>query len=101
VRDVPSGTSPLDKMKFFYLYVLKSKNRDFIYVGQTTDLKRRFGEHNNREELSTKHYAPFNLIFYEAYRNRKDCLRREEYLKTTKGKTTLRTMLREDLKDKN
>jgi len=88
-------------MKFFYLYVLKSKNRDFIYVGQTTDLKRRFGEHNNREELSTKHYAPFNLIFYEAYRNRKDCLRREEYLKTTKGKTTLRTMLREDLKDKN
>jgi len=88
-------------MKFFYLYVLKSKNRDFIYVGQTTDLKRRFREHNNREELSTKHYAPFDLIFYEAYRNRKDCLRREEYLKTTKGKTTLRTMLREDLKDKN
>lgn len=85
-------------MKFFYVYVLKSLHKDFIYVGQTLDLKRRFKEHNNKEELSTKHYAPFELIFYEAYRDRKDCLRREEYLKTTKGKTTLKSMLREYLK---
>lgn len=84
-------------MKFYYVYVLKSLNKDFMYVGQTTDLKRRFKEHNNREELSTKSYAPFDLIFYEAYRDRKDCLRREEYLKTTKGKTTLRSMLKEFL----
>lgn len=81
-------------MKFHYLYILKSLNKDFIYVGQTTDLKRRFDEHNSKEELSTKHYAPFDLIFYEAYRDKKDCLRREEYLKTTKGKTTLRSMLK-------
>ena len=89
---------PRKTMKFYYLYVIKSKIKDFIYIGQTTDLKRRFKEHNNKEELSTKHYAPFELIFYEAYRSRKDCLRREEYLKTTKGKTTLRSMLREYLK---
>jgi putative endonuclease len=85
-------------MKFYYTYVLKSKIKDFIYVGQTTDLRRRFREHNNKEELSTKHYAPFGLIFYEAYRDRRDCLRREEYLKTTKGKTTLKSMLKEYLK---
>lgn len=81
-------------MKFYYVYVLKSLKKDFIYVGQTTDLKRRFKEHNNKEELSTKHYAPFELIFYEAYLDRKDCLRREEYLKTSKGKTTLKSMLK-------
>ena len=86
-------------MKFYYVYILKSLRKDFIYVGQTTDLKRRFKEHNNKEELSTKHYAPFELIFYEAYRNRKDSLRREEYLKTTKGKTTPRSMLKEYLKN--
>jgi predicted GIY-YIG superfamily endonuclease len=44
-------------MKFYYLYVLKSITKDFIYVGQTIDLKRRFKEHNNKEELSTKHYV--------------------------------------------
>lgn len=85
-------------MKFYYVYVLHSLNYDFTYVGFTSNLKRRFKEHNNREELSTKHYAPFKLIHYEAYRNIKDARRREEYLKTTKGKTTLRMMLKEYLK---
>ena len=82
-------------MKFFYVYILKSLNHDFIYVGFTTNLRKRFSEHNNKEELSTKHYAPFDLIHYEAYRNINDAKRREEYFKTTKGKTTLKTMLKE------
>ncbi len=92
VRDVPTGTS---HVKFYYVYVLRSLVKDFIYVGFTTDLKRRFSQHNNREELSTKHYAPLELIYYEAYRNEKDAKRRERYLKTTKGKTTLKIMLKE------
>lgn len=85
-------------MKFFYVYVLQSIKKDFLYVGFTSDLKKRFNEHNNKEELSTKHYAPFNLIHYEAYKNEKDAKRREEYFKTTKGKTTLKTMLKEYFK---
>ena len=84
-------------MKFYYIYILKSKSKDFIYVGFTQDLRRRLKEHNNKEELSTKHYAPFELIFYEAYISKRDAMRREEYLKTTKGKITLKTMLRETL----
>lgn len=82
-------------MRFYYVYILKSINFNFIYVGFTLDLKRRFLEHNNKQELSTKHYAPFELIHYEAYKNIKDAKRREEYLKTTKGKTTLKVMLQE------
>jgi len=64
-------------MQFYYVYVLKSLHKDFLYVGFTTDLQKRFREHNNGEELSTKHYAPFDLIHYEAYRNKKDAKRRE------------------------
>ena len=87
-------------MKFFYVYILRSlSKKDYIYVGFTTDLKRRFSEHNSGSEFSTKPYIPYELIFYEAYRNEKDAKRREEYFKTTKGKTTLRTMLKEFLKD--
>jgi len=86
-------------MKFYYVYILKSLKKDFLYVGKTEDLKRRLREHNNKEELSTKYYAPFELIHYEAYRNPRDAKRREEYLKTTKGKTTLRSMLREYLNE--
>jgi len=85
-------------MKFYYVYFLKSLTKDFTYVGFTQDLKRRLKEHNNKEELSTKYYAPFDLIHFEAYKNIKDAKRREEYFKTTKGKVTLKQMLREYFK---
>ena len=89
-----SGTSPANYMKFFYVYVLKSIHKDFLYVGFTNDLKHRFLEHNNKEELSTKAYAPFDLIHYEAYRSEKDAKRRENYFKTTKGRAVLKNMLK-------
>ena len=81
-------------MQFFYVYVLQSiTTPSFVYVGFTKNLRKRFKEHNSKEEISTKHYAPYKLIHYEAYREEKDAKRREGYFKTTKGKTTLRTML--------
>ncbi len=87
-------------MKFYYVYVLRSLSKaGYIYVGYSTDLKRRLVEHNSGSEFSTKPYIPYELIHYEAYRNMTDAKRREGYFKTTKGKTTLRTMLNEYLKD--
>lgn len=84
-------------MQFYYVYVLKSVNYDFIYIGYSENLKRRVKEHNSFLSISTKHYVPLELIHYEAYRSKKDAKRRELYLKTNKGKTTLKTMLKEFL----
>ncbi|MDO8497842.1 MAG: GIY-YIG nuclease family protein [bacterium] len=82
-------------MKFYYVYVLKSLSSEFIYIGFTENLKQRFNEHNSGKSKSTKPYVPYDLIHYEAYRNIKDAKRREEYLKSNRGKTTLITMLKE------
>lgn len=79
----------------FYIYLLQSNTR--IYVGITTDLKRRMSEHNSGKNVSTKGYMPWTLIFYEAYTNRKDAYRREGYLKTTQGRQAIRRMLKEHL----
>ena len=85
-------------MKFYYIYVLKSINTtNWIYVGFTKNPIKRVKEHNTGKSPSTAKYKPFKLIFYEAYRNQKDAKRREKYLKTTKGKTTLKSMLKVDL----
>ena len=84
-------------MKFYYVYILKSLHRDFIYIGFTENLKQRFKEHNSGKSKSTKPYFPFELIHYEAYKNIKDAKRREQYLKTSRGKITLKTMLKEYL----
>lgn len=79
-----------------YTYVLKMINNKF-YIGYTNDLKRRLQEHNGGHVNTTKKYLPIQLIFYEAFLNKKDAVRREEYFKTNKGKITLRLMLREFL----
>ena len=88
-------------MKFHYVYVLRSYSYNFIYIGFTHNLKTRFIEHNNKLVLSTKYYAPLDLIHYEAYRNQKDAKRREEYLKTNRGRTTLKTKLKEYFDQRN
>jgi putative endonuclease len=82
-------------MKFFYVYILFNQSKNFIYIGYSENLKQRFKEHNLGKVKSTKHYKPLDLIFYEAYKNMKDAKRREKYLKTNKGKTSLATMLKD------
>jgi putative endonuclease len=42
------------------------------------------------KNFSTKNRRPLELIFYEAFPNKFDALKRERYFKTTKGKTTLK-----------
>lgn len=68
-------------LKMYYVYFIKSKAESFTYVGSTADLKRRFAEHNQKQVLSTKSHAPFNLIYYEAYSNKTDAIKREHRLK--------------------
>ncbi len=85
----------------FYVYVLKSLKDEKFYIGFTKDVKRRINDHNSGKVLSTQIRKPLKLIYYEAHLSQKDALRRETYFKTTKGKTTLRQMLREALVSEN
>jgi len=82
----------------YYVYVLKSRLDENLYIGYTTDLRKRFQEHQSGEVASTKPRRPFELIFYEAYKSMADAKRRERYLKTSKGKASMRLMLRHSLK---
>ena len=79
---------------FFYVYILSSTVADRWYVGQTKDLKRRFEEHNTGRSRSTKPYAPWRLIYYEACLNYDDAQRREKYLKTTIGRRMIKKRLK-------
>lgn len=72
----------------FYVYVLKSIKDSSLYVGYTDDLKRRFVEHNEKKNVSTKDKTPFQLVYYEAYRSRADARHREDMLKRFSGSTT-------------
>lgn len=84
--------------KFYYVYILRSLKDGLFYIGYSENLKQRIYDHNSGKNASTKNRRPLELIFYEAFPHKADALRREAYFKTTKGKTTLKQMLKEFLK---
>ena len=65
----------------FYVYILKSKKDQMLYTGSTKDLKKRFELHNSGKVISTKNRRPFELIYYESYKDEKDARLREHGLK--------------------
>ncbi|MCX6797048.1 MAG: GIY-YIG nuclease family protein [Candidatus Doudnabacteria bacterium] len=85
-------------IKFHYVYVLRSLKDRLFYFGYSDDLRTRVIDHNAGKNVSTKNRRPLELIFYEAFLNKLDALKRERYFKTTKGKATLRQMLKGYLK---
>jgi putative endonuclease len=87
-------------IKFHYVYILRSLKDGLFYIGYSEDLRTRVKDHNAGKNVSTKNRRPLELIFYEAFPSKKDALRREAYFKTTKGKITLKQMLREYLVQK-
>ena len=81
----------------FYVYILKSKYSGKIYTGFSKNLKNRIKKHLNKGVHTTQRMGEIELVFYEAYKSEKDARRREIYLKTTKGKKTLKLMLKYSL----
>ena len=81
-------------MKFFYLYVLQSEKTGYLYIGLTSDLRRRLGEHQSDRARATSKRGPWELIYYEAYRSKQDAEGREKYLKSGSGHRFLDKQLR-------
>ena len=77
----------------FYVYILKSKLDSKFYTGFTGNLRLRLQEHKNGNVESTKNRRPLDLIYYEAYNEKGSALKREKFLKTTKGKAQLRKQI--------
>jgi putative endonuclease len=81
----------------YYVYVLRSlKDRNF-YTGFTENLRKRLIAHNDGRVKATCNRIPFEIVYYEASRNKDDAIRREKYLKTTYGKRYLINRLRKGL----
>lgn len=64
-----------------YVYILKSKKNDSLYVGITTNIVRRIKEHNTGNNVSTKRYMPWVCVYFEGYFSEEDAKRRESNLK--------------------
>jgi len=78
---------------FYYTYILKSLKNNSLYIGYSSDLRKRFERHNKGLNKATKPFIPYKLIHYEAFLNRVDAKRREVYLKSGWGFKSIHKMI--------
>ncbi len=74
----------------YYVYILKSSKNGKRYAGFTRKPPAvRLAEHNKGINRWTSKNRPFDLIYFEKFRSRKDGLNREKYFKTAAGRRWL------------
>ena len=70
-----------------YVYIIQSINYpDQIYVGHTSDLKKRLSNHNCGTTPHTDKYKPWELSMYLAFKSPETAVAFEEYLKSHSGR---------------
>ena len=68
--------------KQFYVYILTNWNNKVLYVGITSNLKKRLYEHQNQlEDGFTKKYNLFKLIYFETVKEVRSAITREKQIK--------------------
>ena len=72
---------------------------DKRYIGFTKNLIERRKQHNQKETTFTKTGAPWQLIYYEVFRSKKDAMEEEKFLKSGKGRERLSFLLKDTLQN--
>ena len=71
----------VDAMKQYYVYIMASRSRR-LYVGVTSDLERRVGEHKAGEVPGfTRKYNMDRLVYVEEYGEVEEAIAREKQIK--------------------
>ena len=86
-QEETSGSNHRILFDMYYVYILRSeKEPKRYYVGCTSNLRRRFTEHNRGDSLHTHRYRPWRLINYFAFLSRDKANAFEHYLKSGAGR---------------
>ena len=78
----------------YWVYVLESLSNKSRYVGSTHDVPHRLDQHNAGLYPATKEHGPWRMIHEEEHPTRTSAIRREEFLKTGRGKDVLKRLMR-------
>jgi predicted GIY-YIG superfamily endonuclease len=84
--DHPTRTS-----KKFYVYILRSLVDGSYYVGSTQNVTLRLKQHNLGKSTYTKGHRPYELVYTEDFRTRREAETREKSLKKRSIKTFLKS----------
>jgi len=78
---------------FYYVYFLRSLEEAKLYIGSTDGLKKRLKDHNQGKVKSTKAFKPWEIVYYEAHKNKTLALKAELFYKTSQGRRQIKKKL--------
>lgn len=71
----------------YYVYIIRSINHsNQVYVGRTTDLKKRLANHNSGTTPHTAKYKPWELVVELGFKDEMKAIEFEQYLKSGSGR---------------
>jgi putative endonuclease len=76
----------LSRLIMYILYILYSAKLNRYYVGSTNDIQRRLSEHNRPKGKYTDIGFPWQLVYTEEYKSKKEAMQREKLIKNKKSK---------------
>jgi len=75
----------------WYVYLIKSKFKNYKYIGITENIEQRLKKHNEGSTKSTRPYRPFESItIIKECSNRQEARKWEKYYKSGKGREELK-----------
>ncbi len=70
----------------YYVYILRCSDDNNLYIGYTSNLRRRIAEHKKGDVVSTVNRGPVHLEAAIALQNKTKAIELEKYFKTGSGK---------------
>ncbi len=71
----------------FVVYILYSTRFDKYYIGYTHNLIERMRSHNELGKKGyTKKYRPWEVVYLEFFKTKKEAMQREKFFKSGKGR---------------
>lgn len=82
----------------FTVYAIYNKDKNKIYVGQTSELTERLKRHNKispnkKTSFTAKNTGLWVLIYKEKYHTRLEAIKREKELKSAKGRQFIKNLI--------
>ena len=78
----------------YYVYILLSQKDSKLYIGLTSNLRKRLQEHARGDVNSTRKRRYLKLVHYEYFINKEDAEAREKFLKSGYGHQQLKEILK-------
>ena len=77
----------------YFLYILRSSQKEAYYTGSSDDPERRLGYHNQESKGYTRRFRPWELVYSHGFATRQEALAAEAKVKSWKSRKMTRHLV--------